>query len=219
MRNKFDEQLDRLHNELVYMGTLCEEAISLSIKALLTNDSSILEKVFAADSNIDAQEREIEALCLKLLLRQQPVASDLRKISSAMKMISDMERVGDQASDIAEISKHLMGHTEICAHELNSMATDVVKMVKDSINSFVTSDLELARSVIEYDDTVDNDFDRLRLDLIGEISKDTAVGEYCFDLIMVAKYLERIGDHATNIAEWVEFSLTGIHRKNIKQEG
>ncbi len=218
MRNKFDEQLDKLHNELVYMGSLCEEAISLSIRALLSNDESLLQKVFAIDSNIDAQEREIESLCLKLLLRQQPVASDLRKISSAMKMISDMERVGDQASDIAEISKHLMGHTDICAEELKSMATDVVKMVTDSIDSFVKSDLELARKVIEYDDTVDNDFDRLRLDLIGEISKDNAVGEYCFDLIMVAKYLERIGDHATNIAEWVEFSLTGTHRKNLKKE-
>lgn len=216
MRNKFDEQLTKLHNELVYMGSLCEEAISLAIKALITGDASLLEKVFSIDSSIDVQEREIEALCLKLLLRQQPVASDLRKISSAMKMISDMERVGDQASDIAEIAKHLIGHTDICADELKSMATDVIKMVTNSIDSFVKSDLELAQSVISYDDNVDSGFDKLRLELIGKISRDNSVGEYCFDLLMVAKYLERIGDHATNIAEWVEFSLTGTHRKDKK---
>lgn len=216
MRNKFDEQLDKLHDELVYMGSLCEEAISVAVKALITSDKSLIENVFAIDGNIDVQEREIESLCLKLLLKQQPVASDLRKISSAMKMISDMERIGDQASDIAEITKHLAGHADIYSVQLNGMATDVIKMVTDSIDSFVKSDLQLARKVIEFDDTVDRDFDSLRNNLIDMITKDCSAGELCIDLIMVVKYLERIGDHAVNIAEWVEFSLTGIHRRDKK---
>lgn len=214
MRNKFDEQLEKLHIELIKMGALCEEAVTTAICALEKNDVTALHKVFETDGEIDQAERDIERLCMKLLLQQQPVATDLRVISSALKMITDMERVGDQASDIAEIAKIIIEGGHGINEDMKKMAREAVKMVTDSVDSFVKKDLELARKVIAYDDVVDNLFSKMKKDVIEMISKDSSLGEYSIDLLMIAKYLERIGDHATNIAEWVEFSITGERSKN-----
>lgn len=214
MRNNFDKQLSTLHSSLIRMGAPCENAISLSVKALLDNDLTLTEKVFAADKEIDRMEREIESECLKLLLSQQPVAKDLRVISSALKMISDIERIGDQASDIAELAKYVAGNQLTKQIHLKQMAEEAVKMVTDSIHSFVDSDLDLALKVMEYDDEVDKLFDRIKQELITVMTKNPEQSEICLDLLMVAKYLERIGDHAENIAEWVEFSIKGKH-KNV----
>lgn len=214
MRNKFDEQLEKLHIELIKMGALCEEAVSAAIGALEKNDAALLGKVFEADAEIDQAERDIERLCMKLLLQQQPVATDLRIISSALKMITDMERVGDQASDIAEISRLIISGGHGISEDMKKMAHETVKMVTDSVDSFVKKDLELARKVIAYDDVVDEWFSKMKKDVIDMISKDSSLGEYSMDLLMIAKYLERIGDHATNIAEWVEFSITGVRSHN-----
>ena len=193
------------------MGMLCETAISAACDALLHGCGPRLEEVFLADSEIDQKEREIEALCMKLLLQQQPVARDLRQISSALKMISDMERIGDQASDIAEITRYIAKSDAQSKIHIADMAQATIKMVKDSVESYVKKDLELARSVIDYDDVVDALFDRVKKELIGLLSSGAGNGEVCIDLLMVAKYFERIGDHATNIAEWVEYSMTGAH--------
>lgn len=214
MRNKFDEQLETLHIELIKMGALCETAVTSAMCALEKNDVTILERVFEADSEIDNKEREIERLCMRLLLQQQPVATDLRVISSALKMITDMERVGDQASDIADLSKILIASGRGINADMKKMAEETVKMVTDSIDSFVKGDLELARRVIAYDDVVDRWFLAMKNDVIDMIAKDSSLGEYSIDVLMIAKYLERIGDHATNIAEWVEFSITGTRSKN-----
>ena len=212
MRNRFDSQLEKLNLELITMGALCEDAISASVKALLDGDETLLEKVFAADAEIDQKERDIEAICMKLLLQQQPVAGDLRVISSALKMISDMERIGDQASDIAEITKFVKNSDIKSKVHIKDMATAAIKMVTDSVESFVKKDIELASAVMKYDDKVDNLFDCVKDELVRLIAADSENGEYCIDLLMIAKYLERIGDHAVNIAEWVEYSITGTHR-------
>lgn len=211
MRNKFDSQLEKLNLELITMGALCEDAISASVKALLDGDDSLCEKVFVTDAEIDQKERDIEAICMKLLLQQQPVARDLRVISSALKMISDMERIGDQASDIAEITKFIKNSNVRSRVHIKDMAAAAIKMVTDSVDSFVKKDLSLARAVKEYDDKVDNLFSCVKDELVRLISEDRANGEFCIDLLMIAKYLERIGDHAVNIAEWVEYSITGVH--------
>ncbi|MFA9376474.1 MAG: phosphate signaling complex protein PhoU [Lachnotalea sp.] len=211
MRNKFDEQLERLNIELIAMGSMCEQTISNAVKALISNDAQAAKLVIEKDSEIDNQEREIESLCLKMLLQQQPVASDLRQISSALKMITDMERIGDQAADIAEI----VVVANISADKLLDivkMGEATMKMVTKSIDAYVRKDLELAKKVIEYDDVVDKFFDDIKNELITLISNDVSNGEYAMDLLMIAKYFERIGDHATNIAEWVEFSITGKHK-------
>lgn len=213
MRNKFDSQLEKLNLELITMGALCEDAISASVKAMLEGDESLYDKVFAADAEIDQKERDIETICMKLLLQQQPVARDLRVISSALKMISDMERIGDQASDIAEITKFIKNSNVQSRVHISDMAEAAIKMVTDSVESFVKKDLSLARAVMEYDDKVDNLFDCVKDELVRLISEDRANGEFCIDLLMIAKYLERIGDHAVNIAEWVEYSITGSHEK------
>lgn len=212
MRNRFDSQLEKLNLELITMGALCEDAISASVKALLDGDETLLEKVFAADAEIDQKERDIEAICMKLLLQQQPVAGDLRVISSALKMISDMERIGDQASDIAEIAKFVKNSGVKSKIHIKDMAAAAIKMVTDSVESFVKKDIELASAVMKYDDKVDNLFDCVKDELVRLIAADSENGEYCIDLLMIAKYLERIGDHAVNIAEWVEYSITGTHR-------
>ena len=212
MRNRFDSQLEKLNLELITMGALCEDAISASVKALLDGDETLIEKVFAADAEIDQKERDIEAICMKLLLQQQPVAGDLRVISSALKMISDMERIGDQASDIAEITKFVKNSDIKSKVHIKDMATAAIKMVTDSVESFVKKDIELASAVMKYDDKVDNLFDCVKDELVRLIAADSENGEYCIDLLMIAKYLERIGDHAVNIAEWVEYSITGTHR-------
>lgn len=212
MRNRFDEELEVLNTELIKMGALCEDAIAYSMKSLFEGDASLREKTYAADSEIDQMERDIESRCMKLLLLQHPVAKDLRTISSALKMISDMERIGDQASDIAEIGEFIKSGTLHETIRLRDMANAAVRMVTDSIDSFVKKDLALARQVLAEDDAVDDHFDRIKGELIDIIAADRDSGEYCLDLLMVAKYLERIGDHATNIAEWVEYSITGEHK-------
>ena len=184
MRNRFDNQLAEMNNELISMGALCENAIASAVKALLEGDIKLAAAAIRIDQEIDRKEREIESMCLKLLLQQQPVASDLRLISSVLKMITDIDR----------------------------MAQATIKMVTDSLDAFVRRDLTLAWSVIEYDDVVDRLFDECKSDLIAEIAQNPEDGERVLDVLMIAKYLERIGDHATNIAEWVEFSITGSHK-------
>lgn len=210
MRNRFDEQLELLNVELIRMGALCEDAISGACKVLL-GESYLTEMVYAIDKEIDQKERDIENLCLKLLLQQQPVARDLRLISSALKMISDMERIGDQAADIVEIAAYMKENKLESNIHIADMAAATIRMVTESIDSFVKKDLKIARKVILSDDVVDRLFDRVKEELIGLIAMDKKNGEFCIDLLMIAKYFERIGDHATNIAEWVEFSIMGIH--------
>lgn len=211
MRNRFDAQLEKLNDELIEMGACCERAISASIKAFIDKNENLRQDVFKIDADIDREEKEIESLCLKLLLQQQPVATDLRVISSALKMISDMERIGDQASDIAEISEYIKDNDATSKVHIKDMAKATIKMVTDSVNSFVEKDLALASSVRKYDDVVDELFDKVKDEIVNLISEDKANGEFCIDLLMIAKYLERIGDHAENIAEWVEYSITGKH--------
>ena len=214
MRNRFDCELSKLNEELIKMGALCEEAIAYSMRSLFEGDPTLREKTHTAEREIDQMERDIENLCMKLLLLQHPVARDLRTVSSALKMISDMERIGDQASDIAEIGEFIDGGTLHETIRLRDMATATIRMVTDSIDSFVNRDIELARRVLAEDDEVDGHFERIKCELIDVISADRGSGEYCLDLLMVAKYLERIGDHATNIAEWVEYSITGEHKSS-----
>ena len=209
MRNRFDEQLEQLNVELIKTGALCEDAISTTAKALIDNDRELARRVKPIEREIDQKERDIESLCMKLLLQQQPVARDLRQISSALKMISDLERIGDQASDIAEILPYLQGSVSESKLHIKEMAQATIKMVTDSIESFVRRDLPLARSVVEYDHVVDGLFNKVKTELIRLISEDSNNGEFCIDLLMVAKYFERIGDHAVNVAEWVQYSLTG----------
>ena len=213
MRNKFDEQLLQLNHEMIEMGALCEEVIALSSQALTEGDTALASKVAPLDSEIDHKEREIENLCLKLLLRQQPVARDTRQISAALKMITDMERIGDQAEDIAEIITFLGGRGAENSNLLREMARSTIKMVTESVDAYVKHDTALADQVITEDDTVDDYFARVKKDLIKRIAQDPDDGEFALDLLMIAKYFERIGDHATNIAEWVIFSVTGEHKE------
>lgn len=212
MRSRFDEQLLILNKRMIEMGAKCESIIALSAKALLSGEQDISKKVAPIGHDIDLLEREIESICLKLLLQQQPVARDLRQISAALKMITDMERIGDQAEDIAEIISYLDGRTGEECRDIRSMAEAAIKMVTDSIDAYVKQDLTLAKAVSDYDDVVDDCFDRVKQTLIQMISDNDADGEYALDLLMIAKYFERIGDHAVNIAEWVEFSVSGIHK-------
>jgi phosphate transport system protein len=212
MRNKFEQQLAKLHDMLIEMGSMIERAINMAIQALVEQDEEMANQAIAFDDDIDRMEKAIEGLCLKLLLQQQPVASDLRLISAALKMITDMERIGDQAADISEITLMLTGVTFIKKLEhIPQMAVTAAKMVTESIDAYVKMDLELANAVIEYDDIVDNLFTTVRNDLIELMKADSANAEQAMDLMMIAKYFERIGDHATNIAEWVVFSITGRH--------
>lgn len=231
MRNQFDEQLSVLHDEMLKMGALCEEVITSAIQVLFDNETvssepdsdkawytadkfdNITKKVFDTDRQIDLKEREIESLCLKLLLHQQPVASDLRKVSAALKMISDMERIGDQSSDIAEIVRYIDGSGLLYKAPLREMSRATAGMVNRSIEAYIKNDVSLAREVISSDDIVDGYFADIRKTLINEIAGGKANGEECIDILMIAKYFERIGDHATNIAEWVEYSVTGFHGK------
>ena len=213
MRSRFDEQLALLKKELIEMGALCEEVIAKASEALTRGDVALAAKVAPLDEQIDRKERDIEALCLRLLLQQQPVARDLRKISAALKMITDMERIGDQAADIAEIIVFLKGRScESCA-AIGEMGRATIKMVTDSVDAFVRRDTALAESVIRYDDIVDDYFLKVKTALIGLLARTPDDGEYALDLLMIAKYFERIGDHAVNIAEWVVFSVTGVHKE------
>jgi phosphate transport system protein len=211
MSNKFDEQLDLLKTQMIQMGALCEEAIASATKALINGDMELAKKVITKDEDIDHKEKEIESICLKLLLQYQPVARDLRQISSALKMITDMERIGDQAADISEIIMLANIKAANNTSHIADMAKATIKMVTDSIDAYVQQNLKLAKAVIDYDDVVDNLFNDVKADMIRLINEDTENGEFAIDLIMISKYFERIGDHATNIAEWVVFSITGKH--------
>ena len=208
MRNRFDRQLHLLDEQLTHMGELCETAIAKATQALKDGSIEQAKVIIAEDEEIDQIEKDIERLCLKLLLQQQPVAKDLRRISAALKMITDMERIGDQTSDIAEI---ILSSKGVAATD--EMASEVSKMVRTSVTAYVEKDLELARSVMKADDEIDQYFEEVRDEMIEFIREEKGEnGKRIFDLIMVTKYLERIGDHATNIAEWVEFSITGVHK-------
>ena len=213
MRNLFDSQLNTLHRKLIEMGSACETAIDLAVKALLEGNADIAHEAASHDREIDQMERDIEAICLKMLLQQQPVARDLRQISAAMKIITDMERIGDQAEDIGEIVPFLNGRTGVECEDIRLMAETAQQMVRSSIDAYVNQDMALVKKVISMDDIVDDAFDRTKETLIHMISCSREDGQYCLDLLMIAKYLERIGDHATNIAEWVAFSITGQHAK------
>lgn len=212
MRERFNKQLLQLNTELISMGALCEEVISAAAKYLIDNDTALKEQVFKSDSQIDQKERDIENLCMKLLLQQQPVASDLRMISSALKMISDMERIGDQAADITEIACFVSQNNISGKIHIADMARATIKMVTDSVDSFVNRNIETAYEVIRCDDIVDNLFLTIKQELIQGFRNDSDDAETLIDLLMIAKYFERIGDHAENIAEWVIYSITGAHK-------
>lgn len=212
MRNRFDRQLVQLNNELIEMGGMIEKAISDTVKALVNQDIELASNVIEYDEEIDYQEREIEQLCLKLLLQQQPVAKDLRLISAALKMITDMERIGDHATDISEITIELSKESYIKKLDhIQQMAKETMVMLVQSVEAFVNKDMDKARAVIAHDDVVDDLFNKVKAELIAMIHEDVNAGEQASDLLMAAKYFERIGDHATNISEWVIFSITGQH--------
>ena len=213
MRNRFDEQLFELNRELIEMGAMCEEAIASAVKALTAGDIELAKKVKNTSGFIDQKERDIESRCMKLLLHQQPVARDLRAISAALKMITDMERIGDQAEDIAEIVISIGNYPVDSLEIIQQMARETVKMVTDSVDAFVKKDVELAQEVIRRDDIVDSYFLKVKYDIINLISENPADGGFALDLLMISKYFERIGDHATNIAEWVIYSVTGMHKE------
>ena len=213
MRNRFDEQLHTLNHELLEMGALIERAIRSATDALVKQDVEAALQAIAADKEVDQAERDIESLCLKLLLQQQPVARDLRLISSALKMITDMERIGDQASDIAELVIYLSKEPYIkeLTH-LPQMAENAIRMVTCALDAYVRKDVVLAQEVMGMDDAIDALFVTVKDELIALIRHDAAAGSQAIDLMMIAKYYERIGDHAQNIAEWVEYALTGRHK-------
>ena len=214
MRDRFTEQLKSLHKGLIEMGEQCESVITMATDALINNNKAGAESVSVLDTDIDHQERDIESLCLKLLLQQQPVASDLRQISAALKMITDMERIGDQAADIAELVKYIDGDPIINMTKIGDMAKHVIYMVTESVNAYVKKDVTLAQNIIKYDDEVDDLFNEMKNEIIDIIAKKNDDAEKAVDLLMIAKYLERIGDHATNIAEWAVFSVTGVHKSD-----
>jgi len=219
MMRRFDEQLSELDNKLMEMGTLIETAISHASQAIIKQDIKLAQVVIAGEKQVDQMEKEIEALCLKLLMQQQPVARDLRQISATLKMIRDMERISDQAADISEIVVTMNGATYINSLEhIPQMAAATLKMVSESIDAYVKKDLKLAKSVIKYDDVVDDLFDKVKFDLIKLIRADSSNGEQAIDFLMIAKYFERIGDHARNIAKGVVFFIRGRKTKKVKND-
>ena len=212
MRDFFQEQLNELNRELTIMGAACEEIIACASEALTGWDEELTGNVRKVGAQIDESERTIETICMKLLLRQQPVARDLRQISAAMKMITDMERIGDQAEDIVDLVPHMTVYADEKYPKIREMAKAAQTMVTEAVDAYVKQDLELARKVMAHDDVVDAYFNRVKKGIIDIIAAEPAQGEYALDLLMIAKYFERIGDHCTNIAEWVEFSVTGEHK-------
>ena len=216
MTTRFERQLEELHVQMITMGSICEKVITLSAQAIRGVECA--GEVFETDKEIDNKEREIKTLCMRLLLHQQPVAGDLREISAALRMISDMERIGDQAADIADLSRFIDRNMDHIPAQLEKMVEMTVHMVTESVDAFVKSDLDLCRKVIDDDDKVDQAFNEIKEELANQMDKslDVKVG---LDLLMAAKYMERIGDHAVNIAEWVEYSITGVHRNNEHQLG
>lgn len=216
MRNRFDRQLGQLNNELIEMGNLIEQAIQTAVHALAAKDVKAAKDAIEFDQEVDRQEREIESLCMKLLLQQQPVAKDLRLVSAALKMITDMERIGDHAADISEITILLADEPYIKDLILiPRMAMETTLMVTHSVEAFVQKDLKLAQSVIDHDDVVDDLFNEVKASLIQLIQTNADHSGQAADLLMIAKYFERIGDHATNIAEWVIYSITGQHQSTV----
>ena len=211
MRTKYDKQLTALHDELIAMGALCETAIQYAVQALRTRDAELAKRTMQGDKEIDQKEHIIESACLKLLLEQQPVARDLREVSAALKMVTDLERIGDQAEDIAEIV--ISGQVNEVEELLRDMASSTIKMVTESVDAYVKHDTMLAEKVIAEDDIVDDWFDRVKHTLIRRMTTDPGEGERAVDLLMIAKYFERIGDHAVNVAQWVIFSVTGTHKE------
>ena len=211
MRNLYQEQLWNLNQELIQMGAACEEIIALAAQSLTDYTEDLKEKTDHVGAVIDESERTVENICLKLLLRQQPVASDLRQISAAMKMITDMERIGDQAEDIVDLIPKMSRSAE--DGPLQKMAKAAQTMVTEAVDAYVKQDLTLAKKVMGDDDIVDDYFNQIKTDIIAIIASDPTDGEYALDLLMIAKYFERIGDHCTNSAEWVAFSLTGIREE------
>ena len=212
MRNKFDEQLMLLNSELMKMGALCEEAISYAVKCLTERNPQMKENAIDAEKQINQKERDIESLCMKLLVHQQPVATDFRLITSALKMISDMERIGDQAEDIAEIAEYVKDVDLQTQVHLTDMVETAVLMVMNSVDSFVKKDTDIAYSVIKTDDIMDDRFMQAKTQIIKAVQSGTGNAESLVDMLMIAKYFERIGDHAENIAEWVIYSVTGEHK-------
>lgn len=213
MRSRFDEQLERLGQELIEMGAMVENAIEKACDALLRQDIELAKTIMSSDHVVDRKERDIESLCLRLLLMQQPVARDLRLVSSALKMITDMERIGDQAADISEIIT-MLGQAPLIKRpdHIREMASATIGMVHKALDAYVSRDLDMAREVIASDDIVDDLFITVKNELIELLAKDSSIGWQALDLLMIAKYFERIGDHAVNIAEWVEFASTGLYK-------
>ena len=209
----FHDELDALNTHLLEMGSMIEYAIETGVQAMEQRNAELARTIVSYDREIDQKEREIESQCLKLLLRQHPVARDLRFISAALKMVTDMERVGDQAADISEIVSYIAqeGYIKQLEH-IPKMAEKAVHMVKRAVDAFINRDLDLARAVIDMDDEVDGLFDVIKRELIELIHQNSDMGAQALDLLMIAKYFERIGDHAVNIAEWVEFAITGVHK-------
>ncbi|MBR7177954.1 MAG: phosphate signaling complex protein PhoU [Oscillospiraceae bacterium] len=212
MRDFFQEQLKELNRELLKMGADCEEIIALASDSLTGWNEELAKNVTIIGARIDEGYRTVENICLKLLLRQQPVARDLRVISAAMKMITDMERIGDQAEDIVDLVPQMEHRADEKYPKIREMAKAAQQMVTEAVDAYVRQDLELAHAVMQHDDIVDDYFSRVKAGIIGIIAENPTEGEYALDLLMIAKYFERIGDHCTNIAEWVEFSVTGQHR-------
>lgn len=216
MRDFYEKQLERLNSYLEEMGILIEHAIQESILALMRQDREEAKKTIQYDSEINNKEREIENLCMTLLLSQQPVATDLRMVSAALKMVTDMERIGDHAADIAELTL-LLAENGVPADlsEIEKMAKETTYMVKESVDAYIQRDIKKASHVIAYDDVVDDYFVKIRKMIIKRINENIQDGEQAADILMIAKYLERIGDHATNIAEWVLFYITGEHPEEM----
>ena len=210
MREYFDIELANLNNQLIGMGTLVEGAIKNAVEIIANNSSELLEKAREQEELINTSERKIQNHCIRLLLHQAPVAHDLREVSSALKMITDLERIGDQAIDIAEVSQYIKSRNNVInVTHIDEMANQASKMVTLAIDAFVKKDVDLAKTVSKSDDVIDKLFDKVKEETVEIIQRDKALGEQAIDLMMIAKYLERIGDHAVNIAEWVAFSITG----------
>ena len=213
MRSRFDSQLEKLNQEMILMGTMAETAIEGACEALLTRNVERARDIMSSDPAVDRQERDIEALCLRMLLMQQPVARDLRLVSSALKMITDMERIGDQAADIAEVVTMLEAESAIEPPEhISAMAEEARRMVHRAIDAYVQRDVKLAEKVIAQDDVVDDLFLDVKRELVEQIRKKPDCGMAALDMLMIAKYFERIGDHATNVAEWVQYAVTGLYK-------
>lgn len=213
IRTVFDDELSLLNTELIKMGALCERAVRSALNVYFLNKKDDAATADKLEKEIDSKERDIEDLCMKLIIRQQPVAGDLRLISSAIKMISDMERIGDQAQDIADIAVNINSE-EVSSHiHIKNMSETALRMVSKSVDAFVKKDVAIAEEVIKTDDIVDEGFDKIKEELIAAVREDNKKSEEYIDILMIAKYIERIGDHAVNIAEWVEYSVTGTHRK------